>query len=372
MPGSPERLTRLLEEAYPELSVVREAAGDVPVFVVGGAVRDLLLGRDRADLDLLVIGDPAALASRLGGDVVHHERFATAAAMLGEHRVDIAMARTEAYSHPGALPDVEPAPDIEADLSRRDFTINAMAIPVSERAALVDPHGGLADLEAGVLRVLHGRSLADDPTRAIRAARYAARFGFVPETQTLAQIEAADLGSVSADRREAELLRLTAEPMAVRALELLAEWGVIDPAGDGLELAAGLDELFSAAPWAGFVRRDRALLVAALGPQPDVSELLGPAPTSPSAGVARAAGRDAVELALARAQGAAWLDRYLRDWSRVSLEIRGDDLIAAGVPQGPAVGRGLDAALRRKLDGELDGREAELGAALEAARQGAT
>jgi tRNA nucleotidyltransferase (CCA-adding enzyme) len=370
MDRSAESLRGALEDAYPELALVREAAAGEPVFVVGGAVRDLLLGRERSDLDLVVLGDAAALASRLSGEATHHERFATAKVPVGEHHLDIATARTESYPRPGALPEVEPADDIEADLGRRDFSINAMAVPVVDAPQLIDPFGGLEDLREGVLRVLHERSIADDPTRAVRAARYAARFGFRPEPATLSQVEAADLGTVSADRLRAELLRLAREPSAIAGLELLTDWGAIRPAAGGLELARRVQDLLSTAPWAGFAPRDEALLAAALEPTPEPAALGPSQPATPSEGVARASGRRPVELAVARASGARWLDAYLAEWSRVRLEIDGEDLIAAGVPEGPAVGRGLSAALRRKLDGEIDGREAELEAALVAAGGG--
>ncbi|HVY78777.1 MAG TPA: hypothetical protein VG898_09755, partial [Solirubrobacterales bacterium] len=109
---------------------------------------------------------------------------------------------------------------------------------------------------------------------------------------------------------------------------------------------------------------------AALGPEGGEAELARERPQRPSAGVAAARGHDPVELVLARALGAEWLDRYLTEWRDVSLAIDGEDLIAAGVPPGPALGRGLQEALRRKLDGEVEGREAELAAALAAAGDG--
>jgi tRNA nucleotidyltransferase (CCA-adding enzyme) len=361
-----DNLAEALRSAHPELDAVREIE-DARVFLVGGAVRDLLLGRDRSDIDLAVIGDAAAVAARLGAEVVEHERFATAKVRLDGHEVDIATARSEAYPHPGALPVVEPAEEIATDLLRRDFTINAMAIPLRGEPELVDPHGGRADLEAGRLRVLHPRSLVDDPTRALRAARYAARFGFEPEPETEALLRAADLASVSAERRQADLLRLAAEPAAARGFELLAEWGLLELRPGGAELADEVARLLSESPWQGVAPRDRAVLAAALGPAGAEEELAASRPSRPSQAVELAAARDSVELALARALGAEWLDRYLSEWQRVRLEIDGSDLIAAGVPEGPAVGRGLAVALRRKLDGELSGREQELQAAVEAA-----
>lgn len=368
--GKPkESLAEALRRVYPELSAVREAATE-PVFLVGGAVRDLLLGRGRADIDVVVEGDAAALASRLGADVVSHERFATAKVKLDGHEIDVAAARTESYPKPGSLPVVEPATRVEADLARRDFTINAMAMPLAGDSDLIDPHDGRADLSAGVLRVLHSDSFVDDPTRALRAARYAARFGFElgPKTETL--LREADLGTVSADRRDAELLRLAGEAEAPRALALLAEWGLVDLREGGDQLVADLIELLRSNPWGEFAPRDRALVAAALGPSGGEEALAEARPERPSEAVALAAGRDPVELALARALGAEWLDRYLEEWRDVALEIDGKALIAAGVPQGPAIGRGLDEALRRKLDGEVAGREQELDLALRVARSG--
>lgn len=361
------RLSEALEGAYPELAAVREAA-TAPVYLVGGAVRDLLLGRGRADIDLVVEGDAAELAGRLGAAAVEHERFGTAKVRLDGHELDIAGARSETYPAPGALPVVTPAASVERDLARRDFTINAMALPLAGPAELIDPHGGEADLAAGLLRVLHAGSFADDPTRALRAARYAARFGFALEPGTERLLRAADLGTVSADRRRAELLRLAAEDTAPRGFELLAGWGLVEPRPGGIELASEAARLLSSPPWRGFAPRDSTVLVAALGPAGGEEALAAASPERPSLAVELARGREPAELALARALGAVWLDRYLTEWSRVELEIGGGDLLAAGVPQGPALGRGLGAALRAKLDGEVSGREGELAAALAAAR----
>jgi tRNA nucleotidyltransferase (CCA-adding enzyme) len=366
--GNPsERLAAALASAYPELAAVR-AAGSDPVYVVGGAVRDLLLGRGRADLDLVVIGDALALAARLAAEPVEHERFGTAKVMLDGHELDIAGARTETYAHPGALPQVAPAARIEEDLGRRDFTINAMAVGLDAEPRLIDLYGGQADLEAGLLRVLHGNSFVDDPTRAIRAARYAARldFGLEPGTEEL--LRASDLGAVSAERRESELLRLAGEPTAPRAYRLLSEWGLIELREQGVELAEAVGRLLELPLWELRAERNRAVHAAAVGPPGRESDLASDEPSSPSEAVALVTAYSAIEMVLARASGAGWLDLYLEKWSDVELEIRGEDLIAAGITEGPAVGRGLAEAKRRKLDGEIGDREQELAVALEAAR----
>ncbi|MGN6216437.1 MAG: CCA tRNA nucleotidyltransferase [Solirubrobacterales bacterium] len=358
-------LVAALQRTHPELETVRRAARE-PAYVVGGAIRDLLLDHPRSDLDLVVVGDAAALAERLGGAGVEHERFGTVKVEVEGHEVDIATARTETYPAPGALPVVAPAGSIEEDLGRRDFTINAIAVPLGG-PGLIDPHGGQADLDRGLLRVLHERSFVDDPTRAIRAARYAARFGFQLEPETESLLRRADLTTVSADRRRAELERLAAEATARRGFELLAEWGTIDLRPDGLKLLEAVEELLRSPHWAELVPRQRALVAAALGP-PGAEEVLASMwKPKPGEGVETAERRDPVELILARAMGATWLDSYLTSWRKVELEIDGDDLIAAGIEQGPAIGRGLRAARTAKLEGEISGREEELAAALAAA-----
>jgi tRNA nucleotidyltransferase (CCA-adding enzyme) len=376
--AEPTRLRELLT-ALPGLDRIAAAAGGAPAYLVGGAVRDLLLGRERADLDVVVEGDAAALAAELGGESVADDRFATAKAVLDGVEFDLATARAESYRRPGALPEVRPA-SLTEDLARRDFSINAMAVPIGSEPELIDPHGGLADLEAGALRILHERSFVDDPTRALRAARYAARFGFAAEPETEALARAADLSTVSEDRVEAELMRLAREPRASKGFELLAEWGLIHLPPEGARLIDEVEALVGRPPWAGTVDSALAVHAAATGRAPGAAgrvhdllvgarELAAAAPQRPSDGVALARGRGEVELLLARALDAEWLDRYLAEWRDMRLEITGEDLIEAGVPEGPGVGRGLEEALRRKLDGEISGRADELRVALEESRR---
>jgi tRNA nucleotidyltransferase (CCA-adding enzyme) len=359
-------LGAVLRVAHPELDVVRRKAGG-PVYLVGGAVRDLLLGRPRADVDLVVVGDAAHLAARLGGPGTEHERFGTVKVEVDGHELDIARARRETYPQPGALPVVAPAQSIEEDLDRRDFTINAMAIPLDGEPRLIDPRGGREDLEGRLLRILHARSFEDDPTRAIRAARYASRYGFTLSPETDRLLRRADLATVSADRRRAELERLASEPTGVVGLGLLAGWGVIDLRAGGLLLMRAVEDLLRAPHWAELVPREQALIAAALGPAGTEEVLASMWAPSPGEGVELAERRDPVELILARAMGASWLDQYLTVWRSVELEIDGGDLIAKGIPEGPAVGRGLRAARLKKLEGEISGREEELATALAAA-----
>jgi tRNA nucleotidyltransferase (CCA-adding enzyme) len=367
----PERLERL-----PGIEMLRDACEGMPAYLVGGAVRDLLLGKPRADLDVAVEGDVRGLADALGGEIIVHERFETAAITVDGHEIDIARARAETYERPGALPAVTPA-GIEEDLARRDFTVNAMAVPLAGEPELIDPHSGADDLSAGVLRILHDLSFEDDPTRALRAARYAARLGLQLEPGTERLLRLADLGTVSDDRVLAELARIAAEEHPSEALRLVSEWGVLD-LGSGPRLAAALERLFASSDdWREFANRDTAILLAvARGEHPQrlrqrAAKLAHHArPGSPAEVQVLAQDHIPEVLAIARAAGADWLDDYAARLRHVALEISGYDLVEAGVPEGPAVGRGLNAALAAKLDGRISSPEEELDVALEAAEAG--
>jgi tRNA nucleotidyltransferase (CCA-adding enzyme) len=351
--------------AYPELADLAAAAPD-PVYLVGGAIRDLLLGQGRADVDLAVEGDPRALAAALGAEITaEHSRFGTLKLEWAGETIDVAATRRERYARPGALPTVELGAPIRTDLARRDFTVNAMAIPLGDPGELLDPYDGQIDLKAGELRVIHAGSFVDDPTRALRAARYASRFGFGIEAGTRELLLATDLDTVTPERRAAELRRLASEPDATRGLELLAGWGLVDlrPGGESLALARDVNRLMAAPPWSGEANRPEAILAAALGPAAGEQALAEAKPSKPSEAVALVRGHDPIEIVLARAAGAAWLDDWL-GWREVRLEIDGTDLAAEGL-SGPEIGAALDAALRAKLDGEAPTRAAELRVALD-------
>jgi tRNA nucleotidyltransferase (CCA-adding enzyme) len=387
--------------ALPAAQPLFERLPDEPrVYLVGGAVRDLLRQREPFELDLVVEGDPAVLAARLGRPVRVHDRFGTSKVTVDGHTYDIARARQETYSQPGALPDVTPAA-IDADLGRRDFTVNAGAIALTgDRAGeLLAVPGMLEDLEARLLRVLHDRSFIDDPTRMLRLARYAARLGFNTEPHTRALVDQAVTGgaldTVSASRIGAELRLLSREPDGVASLRTLHTLGLDRPLGlDGSENAMSLakralsllpegerrDRLALAAAargasveglrgrldgW-GFTAQDRdAIAAAATHSDALAARLRGAARPSEIASAVKGAPAELVALAGAlgaEAQAGEWLERL----RHVRLEIDGDDLLAAGVPAGPAVGRGLQAALADKLDGRAPTREQELASALRA------
>jgi tRNA nucleotidyltransferase (CCA-adding enzyme) len=372
MPSSskidPARLPELVA-SLPAIDLLTQIAERVPAYLVGGVVRDLLLGIGGADLDVAIEGDPAALADIPGFSFERDALFLTGRLEQGDMKIDVAQTRAESYPRPGALPEVRPA-SIGDDLARRDFTVNAMALPLGgDERTLIDPHGGLDDLGAGLLRVLHDNSFVDDPTRALRAARYAARFGFELEPQTAALLRDADLSTVSEDRIDNELRRIAAEEEPAKALALIVDWGVmpsLDP--EAPERLAEVTQLASAQPWSGWVDRELAVMLAIVRPLPQIRELAAATPERPSEAVRLAASWDPAQLLVARALGAEWLDRYASEWRHVHLEITGDDLLEQGIPEGPAVGRGLEAALSGKLDGEISGRAEELRIALAASR----
>jgi tRNA nucleotidyltransferase (CCA-adding enzyme) len=371
MPGStdidPGRLGEQVE-SLAAIDQLRQIADRVPAYLVGGVVRDLLLGREVADLDVAIEGDADALTDLPGFNLEREGLFLTGRLEQGNAKIDIAQTREESYPAPGALPEVRPA-SITEDLARRDFTVNAMAFPLSGDRQLLDPRGGIDDLRAELLRVLHDGSFIDDPTRALRAARYAARFGFELEPETARLLGESDLSTVSEDRIDNELRQIAAEDDPAAALRLIADWDVmpsLDPQAP--ERVAQVTRLASAPPWSDWVDRELAVMLAIVRPLPQIRELAAATPERPSEAARLAAAWDPAQLLVARAIGAEWLDRYAAEWRNVGLEITGADLLAEGVPEGPGVGRGLEAALSGKLDGEISGRAAELRIAIAAAR----
>jgi tRNA nucleotidyltransferase (CCA-adding enzyme) len=403
------------------------AAGRDDVEIVGGAVRDLLLERAPRELDVVVASDASAfardLASSLGippgahtggsSGIALHERFGTALVWWQGGRVDIARRRAEAYSAPGALPDVR-AGTPEQDLLRRDFTVNAIAVVLGgpRMGSLSAVPHALEDLTGSRLRVLHERSFVDDPTRLLRLARYLARLGFEPEQHTaeLAAQAIADggLSGVSGARVGAELRLLLEEPDPLAALASLSELGILQALHPGLRFERQLarralaalpgngrpEVLLLAALLLGisgdppadperpmlalldhleFTAGDRDRVITSALAAPLLPERLEAARTPSQIGeAARGVPIEAVALArsLAEVEGrpaaAAAAARWLSDLRHVRLQITGDDLLAAGISPGPEIGRRLGLALQRKLDGELDGdRAAEMAAAME-------
>jgi tRNA nucleotidyltransferase (CCA-adding enzyme) len=366
------------------------------LFLVGGVVRDLILGRTVRDLDLVVEGDAAgfarAVAARLQGQVRAHGRFGTAIAEFPDGgRLDVAAARREIYDSPGALPRVAPA-SLEEDLARRDFTINAMALEIApaRRSRLLDPFGGLRDIESRKLRFLHPLSPFDDPTRAFRAVRYANRLGFhIGRDAAAAVREALRAGafdSVSGDRLRRELELLFAEPNRAAAVRLIAGLGVgsvlkarMSASAAALARLRRAEALSSQWPpaggwllyllaWVHDCRADRLRRLAdrlALQGRPGRAVRDWGATRRRLLRLGRARRRSAVRALLEGLSpeeiGALAVSLPLRSAARLldvvrrplSLSIGGRELLAAGVSAGPAVGRALAATLAAREDGMI-------------------
>ncbi len=216
------------------------AAMDMPCYVVGGFVRDLLLGKPINDLDVIVEGDAIkfgkSLVKKFGGKLTTHDKFHTAIWHLPDtwhlipDTLDLITARKETYLMPGALPTVTPA-TIQDDLRRRDFTINSMAIRLDgdHFGELLDPLNGQADLQEGLIRVLHPRSFIDDPTRIFRAIRYEARYSFnlEPSTLNLINPEALDvIPRLSGERIRHELDLIFEEENSSQMILRVGEFGL--------------------------------------------------------------------------------------------------------------------------------------------------
>jgi tRNA nucleotidyltransferase (CCA-adding enzyme) len=391
--------------------VAARGDGAPGVFVVGGTVRDILLGEERGDdIDLAIEGDAIAfayvLAEALGGHATPHQKFGTAVVSDGgDQHIDLVTTRRESYDAPGALPTIEHA-ELAHDLHRRDFTINAMAASLGpgDLGTLFDPHDGRADLDRGTIRVLHDASFVDDPTRILRGITYETRYGFHfdEHTEALARscIASGHVGDLASSRLRDELVDLLEDPHAADGIRRLGELGVdgaIHPhlLGDdegaalfkrtlslgrelGVEVPAwrlGLAVLARSMPtdeeyeWLDRLkvrRRDTERIVGAVTVAPRIVERLRAETLEPADVVALADpfAPDAPLLALALEERAELRDYFtrLRD---VRLEIGGEDLIAMGLSESPRIGDILRAIRRRKLNGELDGREAELSAARE-------
>lgn len=390
------------------------------VHLVGGSVRDLFLGQPVRDVDLVVEGEAPRVARearrRFGGRISTHQAFGTASLILDDgESIDLASARAEHYERIAALPKVELHAGLRQDLFRRDFTINAMAVSVSPQdlGTLHDPFGGYADLQAGVLRVLHGLSFHDDPTRAFRAARFAARFEFEPSPETLGLLHAARKAGafekLGKERLGTELERILEQREVVQAFRLLRAWKLLpaihprftrssaflERLGRLRECRHRLAEVFGAAlpgqadvlwievgraipkadrqAWGrmvprggerrrrfvfGYERVRRALL------------RLPRARTGAQAG-ALLFGLDEAELVYALGTSASenaskWIDWWIRRGRKIRTQVDGDTLIARGHAPGKKMGKALAAARAAAWNGEDP--DAQLAAAERALR----
>ncbi|MDH3211086.1 MAG: hypothetical protein OEM05_01250 [Myxococcales bacterium] len=406
-------------------AVIAEAdARRLAVYLVGGPVRDLLLGRDVGDVDLIVEQggdgrDPLEIlraAAPPQARVTEHDRFGTITLKAFDVSVDLATVRRETYAYDGALPTVA-AGSLEDDLRRRDFTINALALPLSRlalsrRADVVDLADGVADLERRRVRVLHPRSFHNDPTRALRAARLAPRLGFALTRGSRNALRDAlrdgAFGRVSGDRLRREIVKLFEDARlgldSARALRLLDDWHVLGALEPGLSLAREaapalrrLGRVIVAPPWPSGRWNPWVSGVAVwLAPHAPSLRLRTLRRLSVRGAAVRRIGefpraRDGWLRALGRARGRGAIDsvlsgldedqlhallvcapapvqrrilRYAAEDRARRAPVSGEDLVAMGL-RGPAVGRGLMRIRAAFLDGKVKTRDEALALARE-------
>ncbi|MBU6450525.1 MAG: CBS domain-containing protein [Cyanobacteria bacterium REEB67] len=390
---------------------------DMVAYAVGGFVRDLLLKRPTFDLDFVIEGSAIALAEQLVLRhpqkfklMATHERFQTATLMYftdsaqRTHRdVDLSTARIEIYEKPAALPDVEPS-KIEHDLLRRDFTINALAVCLNPDhfGELVDHFNGLGDLELKVMRILHPFSFIEDPTRIVRAARFAGRLGFQLETKTLEQAKRAlamgifdDLGGV---RMKEELRLILQAPTRLKSLNILGELSgklcyldsqlhYCDVTRKAIRRAERLLERYPIEEdWIVYLgallselpiervpgvlerlqltNKQKQIIESGLDLHRQMPLSLSSMKRSEIYDLMHGLPREALAIAAAIAVVGSDLRRaiktYLEELADTKLDISGGDLIARGHKSGPALGDALRHVLAARLDKDVATRDEQL------------
>ncbi|MBI5167548.1 MAG: CBS domain-containing protein [candidate division NC10 bacterium] len=405
----------------PKIQALLRLAGEVAdqvvtnCYIVGGFVRDLLLGVENFDVDLVVEGDgiayAEALASHLQARVRSHKKFGTAVLTLPDgFKVDVASARTEYYEHPAALPTVEHS-SIRRDLYRRDFTINTLAIKLNRKpfGELIDFFGGQRDLRDKVIRVIHSLSFVDDPTRALRAARFEARYGFRLAKHTVELIQnAVALGlfqKLSGKRLSTELSLIFQEGHPVQILKRLEEFRILEAIHPKIHLrkeAIGLFErIREVLSWHSLLFRraqpqtwqiyllallsdlhpaEARAVIRKLSLSPKVAEKLGRdlsgyrslsrelsrRPQLSPSQVYRLLMDHSLEILLflmAKAPEEAvkrHISDFLTHYSKVTTALRGDDLMRMGIKPGPIYRDILNSLLYARLDGKIQTREGEV------------
>lgn len=416
----PNNLRWLLEERVPSpiMRILVRAANTTSqmgfsTFIVGGFVRDLLLGNENLDIDLVVEGDGIAFAKRLaknlGAELTVHQKFGTATLNIsGDFKLDVATSRREFYPRPGALPLVEKAP-LKEDLFRRDFTVNAMAISImpSDFGRLVDFFGGKKDLENFKVRVLHARSFIDDPTRIFRAIRFEQRYGFCIEKGTEKLIKQAleedVFRQVSGKRIKEELIQILEEDRPRNMLRRMGQLGVLRAVHPGLRLTASKDRILNqlidaiaryevlkgerGRRWLlrmavlfnglereqvesfcrkySFTREEKRVLFAAHKNSREIIASLKAPKMKPSSIYYLLSSYPPEPLILAMARTKSNLVKrriilYLSSLDKVKLEVSGNDLKKMNYKPSPRFSKILEEVKKAKLDGTLETKQEEI------------
>ncbi len=366
----------------------------IRAYLVGGIVRDLMLGRPSVDIDIMTEGDAVGLArqmaEKLGARLTVHRAFGTASLKIDGFNVDLATCRSEDYLRPGALPVVRPG-SLHDDLRRRDFTINAMAVCINtpNRGELTDLFGGRQDLDRGLVRVLHDKSFQDDATRMMRAVRYEQRLGFKLENTTsrLLRRSLDMLDTISSDRLKNELTLWLDENRPEKILRRAGRLGILAKLHPALEWDLTMSTAFRRASSMGGPAMSRlyfCLLIYNLD-EVELYEMLGRLNLTGSRldllsqqslelkgkceelnnpdvrkstiyFMLREYDLTAVQANLCYARSPALrrnLGLYLDRLHGVKTSLGGSDLLKLGVREGPQVGTILKKLLAARLDGTV-------------------
>ena len=411
MPNLAQLLTSKSSDEYRRVfdlcrEIGEELDGVDGVYVIGGIVRDLIIGREPGDIDLSVVGDAGAfaaeLAARTGAPVPTESQFLTfkidtGDSVAGITSIDIVTARSETYAEPAVLPEVSPS-TVEDDLNRRDFTVNSMAISlsVSDWGNLVDPSKGFGDIMRKRIKVLHDSSFVDDPTRIFRAVRYSTRLGFSIDSRTedLLSKSLENIDQLSGIRVRNEFELILNEATRVESLQLCEKLGILAAISPGLRvgtrtlqvlgelaeegrLSSDIQDLLALATF-GLNEDEAKQTVQRIADTSDWGEsILGNAELAktivmldqtdlrPSevveilSDIPLASIRAYIEAGPPLPRRGRLVD-YVETLRFVKPEISGDDLLKIGIPQGPTIGQLLEIVRRSRLDGQVKSRQEEL------------
>ncbi|MEE2884531.1 MAG: hypothetical protein VX701_02420 [Chloroflexota bacterium] len=381
-----ERIPSSQYELLESISSIADSNG-VALYLVGGMVRDILLSTSYTDPDLCIEGGSTdfvkLLSAELAGNVIAQSEFGTTKVELNGTIVDFAIARKEKYQYEGALPEVEEGTIIE-DLGRRDFSINSMAVSMNSRnfGELIDPNNGCTDLENRVIRALHPGSFLDDPTRLLRAARYAGRLGFTLDTETKKWMISSlnILKDISGDRIRHEIEHILRENQALNILSLAEQLGILETIYPSLKIPYKLgksdavfgqhresallsmlayslplghsksfvDRLNLGRNWSKIVTDSQHVLRLIRELSSDLSASNIYALLSDLHDIAICVGSLYTEPPVSDR-----LKLYIEKLRHVKTSLDGQDLLNMGVPQGALVGKILNELLVAKLDGHI-------------------
>jgi tRNA nucleotidyltransferase (CCA-adding enzyme) len=402
-----ENLSSRLEKylPLPVLALIKIAGREASelgqeLYIVGGVVRDLFLGRANFDFDLVVEGEAIKLARKMAKDsqakLTVHSRFGTAKLNYPGFSLDLATARSETYSNPGALPTVKPG-SLKDDLIRRDFSINAMALHLNPQrfGELIDLYHGKDDLQRVLIRILHPKSFIDDATRILRAIRYEQRLGFKleAETEKLLRHDVAMLDTISGDRTRHELELILKEDEPERAIRRAEELGVLSQLHPSLKGNVRLSKMFAKARQIGKLTSLSTIYLCLLiynltekANEQFISRLnFSKSPSQPMRQTLQlkaqlhnltnpklkpsdiyqllhgysAPAIQANALAAESPIASQHLHLYLTKLRSVKPILNGEDLKKMGIPAGPKIGEVLSALHKAKLNGEVGTRKDE-------------